>query len=47
MWSLTNYHEGDKCHLSTNDPFWKYTKDVDFKIQTSSQEAKNLISERK
>ena len=29
-----------RCYLSTNDPFWKRAKDVDFKIQTRAHKNK-------
>ena len=29
-----------KCNFSTNDPFWKHPKDVDFKVKTRAQKNK-------
>ena len=43
---LINHDAGEECPLSTNDPFWKRTKDVDFKIQTRLQKSKNKIAKR-
>ena len=38
--------KGDNCYLATNDPFWKHSKDVDFKIQTRAQKGKSKIAKR-
>ena len=29
----------EKCYLTTNDPFWKLIKDVDFKVETLSKKS--------
>ena len=38
--------KGKKCYLSTNDPFWKKLKDVDFKVEKRSQKDKKPITDR-
>ena len=38
--------KGEKCYLSTNDPFWKKLKDVDFMVETRSQKDKKPIADK-
>ena len=44
---LINYDLGEKYVLLTNDPLWKRPEDVDFKIQTMTQETNKRLATQK